>query len=81
MVVNDGESSLRDLAKEARDGKLTYYSIMCQLEDDDYVNWEASYGGVKSYDPAHLLTELGNYYVISQAVFQELLEVDVYDED
>ena len=74
-MINEVDQSLRDLAKDARDGKLTYYHILAQYEDEEYVEWKTAESGNKSFDSQHLLTEIGHYYIITQGVFQEICEI------
>lgn len=77
MTVNDLEKQLRELALEARSNKLTYCYILAQYEDleDNTVSWKPMSFGDKSYHPDHLLTQIGQYNVISQVVFQEICDL------
>lgn len=80
-MINSVEQSLRDLAKDARTGKLTYFYMLAQYEDDEHVEWFPTEGGTKSYDAQHLLTEIGQYYIVTQAVFQEICEIAAEEEE
>tara|TARA_R110000744_G_scaffold364807_2_gene473436 strand:+ start:3047 stop:3310 length:264 start_codon:yes stop_codon:yes gene_type:complete len=80
ILINEVEQSLRDLAKDARDGKLTYYYMLAQYEDEEYVEWKTCESGNKSFDPQHLLTEIGQYYIVTQSVFQEICEIAAEEE-
>lgn len=81
MVINSVEQSLRDLAKDARTGKLTYFYMLAQYENEEHVEWVPSESGTKSYDPQHLLTEIGQYYIVTQSVFQEICEIAAEEEE
>ena len=81
IVINSVEQSLRDLAKDARTGKLTYFYMLAQYEDDEHVEWFPTEGGTKSYYAQHLLTEIGQYYIVTQAVFQEICEIAAEEEE
>jgi|14_taG_2_1085336.scaffolds.fasta_scaffold03056_10 hypothetical protein len=75
MTLNEVEQAFRDLANEARSGKVTYFYCLTQREHEDYVEWQPIVAGTKSYDSQHLLAEIGHYYVVTQAVFEEICEL------
>ena len=72
FLQNSVEAKLKELASEARSGKVTYCFVLAQYEDDEHVCWQPMVMGEKSYDPEHLLNEIGQYHVITQTVFHEI---------
>lgn len=80
-MINEIEQSLKDLARQARDGNLTYFYILAQYEDEEHVEWRPMQSGTKSYDSQHLLTEIGHYYIVTQSVFQEICEIVEEEQD
>tara|TARA_R110000782_G_scaffold51844_1_gene111542 strand:+ start:920 stop:1087 length:168 start_codon:yes stop_codon:yes gene_type:complete len=54
--------------------------MLAQYEDEEYVEWKACESGNKSFDPQHLLTEIGQYYIVTQSVFQEICEIAAEEE-
>jgi len=74
LVTNEVEHTFRELAKRAKKGEITYAYMLLQLEDDDHVRWAPLTAGDKSYDPDHMLAEIGQYYIITQTVFQDIIE-------
>lgn len=80
-MINETEQLLKDLARHARDGKLTYFYMLAQYEDEEYVEWRPMESGTKSYDSQHLLTEIGHYYIVTQSVFQEICEIVEEEQD
>lgn len=79
IVTNEVEHNFRELAKMAKNGKITYAMMLLQMDDGQYVEWKPFYCGEKSGDYQHLLNEIGHYYVITQSVFEEIVE-SVQDE-
>jgi len=55
--------------------------MLAQYENEEHVEWVPSQSGTKSYDPQHLLTEIGQYYIVTQAVFQEICEIATEEEE
>jgi len=81
LTLNDVESTLKGLAKQARQGKLTYFYCLAQFENDDFVEWRPIIAGDKSHDSQHLLAEIGHYYVITQAVFEDICQMAEEDDE
>jgi len=81
ILNNSVEKTLKDLAKDARDGRLTYFHMLAQYEDEEYVIWSRVESGEKSYDPQHLLAEIGQYNVLTQNIFLEICEQTEGEDD
>ena len=78
---NEVEECLKELLKDARQGKITYIKFLIQREQEDFVEWDLCYTGEKSYDVQHLMAEIGYLYLYlaTQEIFTEIQELA--DED
>lgn len=76
---NEVEECLKELVKDARQGKITYIKVLIQRENDEFVEWELSEAGDKSYDVQHLMAEIGYLYVTAHDVLNEIQAC--FDED
>ena len=72
---NEVEECLKELLKDARQGKITYIKFLIQREDEDFVEWDLCYTGEKSYDVQHLMAEIGYLYLATQEIFIEIQEM------
>jgi len=78
---NELEAMFRDFAMKARRGKITHAYVLAQVETEDFVEWQPSIGGEKSYDAQHLLSQIGHLYVATQTIFEEICEVAEEEND
>ncbi len=71
---------LKQLLDDVQKGKVTYIEFLIQREDEEYVEWDLIESGVKSYDPQHLMAQIGYLYLGAQSVITELTEPEEENE-
>jgi len=76
---NQLAESLRSLARMADEGKITFIEGLVQQDDGDFVEWKLIKEGDKSFDQAHLITQLGYHDLIKQSIIEDLLELIIED--
>jgi len=72
--------TIQDVKRDIQAGKITYIQMMIQREADEFVEWDLQEAGEKSYDPQHLLSQVGVLYLATHSVFNDLAE-DADDND
>lgn len=54
---------------------MTHVFCLMQKETEEHVSWVSEEKGEKSYDPDHLLAEIGHLYIHAQSVFGDICEL------
>ncbi len=73
--TNELEDFLRDLLIKVKRKEVTHVFCLMQKETEEHVSWVSEEKGEKSYDPDHLLAEIGYLYIHTQSVFGEICEL------